>query len=115
MWQQQFANLPAFCAAPGRRSLHVALSPQRPQRRPSGLKRPAQARPAPPAPGLPGRRCGPAPTALLPECSSSAENAVRGVGVEVENGAGVPGAAPPALGTARRLPGAGGHRSSTGP
>lgn len=72
---------PPSVQLPGRRSLHVASSPQRPQRRPSRLKRPAQARAAP-RPWSSRSALGPAPTALLPRCSlPGGERCPRGGGV----------------------------------
>lgn len=68
MWQQQFANLPAFCAAPrpplparGPFSAATAVAPLKAQ-----VPRPSEANS--PACGLPGGDCGPAPTVLLPGC-----------------------------------------------
>lgn len=103
---------PPSVQLPGRCSLHLAPSPQRPQRRPSRLKRPAQARTARPPPAclhLPWRAPWPDPAALLPACSWPRGERWPGDG---KNGAGGLRAALLAPGTARRLPGGGGLRGS---
>lgn len=75
--------------------------------RPSRLKCPAQSRPTPPAPGLTGGRCGPAPPHSYLDAVCPTENAVLGGwgrgGVD-KNGAGGLQAAPLAQRRARRLP-----------
>ena len=69
-------------AGPLGRSLHVAPSPQRPQRRPLRLKRPAQARLAPLPLDPLGGRCPLPPSRSYLGAGLPAEKAVSGVSVQ---------------------------------
>lgn len=73
---------PPSVQLPGRRSLHVAPSPQRPQRRSSRLKRPAQARLVPRPLDPFGGRCPPLLSRFYLGAGLPAEKAVPGVGVQ---------------------------------